>query len=172
MISLVIGIIYLALHFSIYAFCLRFHEAFAQEKIIFLYHFFSCVIIGLLLLGCFFLLPFREALILTICMAGLHGIYSISFLELWALSQDCYSLRILFDLRKKDASEETADSNFLKRQCFGKMKIEQRIQNLQHLGLITAVAELYQLTYRGLIAARLFKAIIYLTASERLEKAS
>jgi hypothetical protein len=168
MARLMIGffIAYLVLHFLAYAFGLRFLIFFSQEKNIFAYHFFSCLLMGIVLIGCLLFFPLRETIALTIGSASLHGIYSISFLELWSLSQAGYSLRILFNLQKKE--ENAIDSNHLK--SLGKVKIEQRIQNLQRLGLIAFDAGKFYLTVKGRIVSLLLKFIIILSASERLEE--
>ena len=66
-----------------------------SERAIFLYHFISAIAVT----GAFGLWAFAvggsEAWTLFVCAVMLHGIYSLSFLELWALADDSYSLAIM-----------------------------------------------------------------------------
>lgn len=160
-----VGMGYLVAHFLIYVLCLRFLKMFSEEKIIFCYHFFSCVLMGLALAAAFFVFSFRESFALAVALVGLHGIYSISFLELWSLSQAGYSLGILIRLKRGEMEKEEAQG--LKE--LGESKIEARIRNLQRLGLVEVNLERCRLTGRGKIAAFFLKTIVFWTAGKRLE---
>ena len=96
---------YLLLHFALYATALRHGKALASETRILLYHFapavlWMAVLAVLALLG-------AVPLGLVVLLGGIHGIYSLTFLELWALSDGGYSLAIMECLDcRKDVDEE------------------------------------------------------------------
>src|SRR5437868_14223878 len=92
MLVLKLFFVYIFLHFFLYLYWFRNTAAFLLERIIFLYH------------ACSFLLTFIFFTILMyinvdfelfILILSIHGIYSLSFLEFWSLSQCGYSLHVL-----------------------------------------------------------------------------
>jgi hypothetical protein len=68
------------------------------------------------------------------CAIGLHGIYSLSFLEAWSITQGSYSLSILIDIGESGVRKEAdviADLS-----AIGGKKIDDRRDSLLRLGLL------------------------------------
>ena len=95
---------YLSAHFLLYALVFRNLRFFYQEKNIFLYHAIS--FFSLSAAGAGLLVWEPAALGRVIAAVSLHGIYSLSFLELWALSDGGYSLRILDQIDQPGAAAD------------------------------------------------------------------
>lgn len=121
---------YLSLHFLAYAILLRNQPFFFGEKNIFLYHFVSLILV--LVISVIFGALDRGFLKWALGGVALHGIYSLSFLELWALSDGGYSLRILDRIDHAGAS---ADFDSLR--VLGASKKKYRLDSLKRLNLIT-----------------------------------
>jgi hypothetical protein len=87
---------YLSIHLILFFGLFKRLERFRLERNIFLYHLISFV--GFCFLQLLFAPPLTASnawlsyIAFGICI---HGIYSLSFLELWSLTQGSYSLRIL-----------------------------------------------------------------------------
>ena len=95
---------YVFFHFLSYAVWFRHWRAFGSEKTIFLYHAVSFAgAVSSVLAASWFLCPPGGGWRWVTGAAGLHGIYSLSFLELWALSDGGYSLRILDQIERDRA---------------------------------------------------------------------
>jgi len=91
---LIVGLLaYLAGHFVVYFVGLRHRATFKTERGIFLLHAVSFVlcVAG----GSFLGQAAGRAVTGVVLAAGVHGIYSLSFLELWSLTQASYSLNVL-----------------------------------------------------------------------------
>ena len=100
---------YLAAHFATYVVALRHWAALRSEKGIFLYHFGSAVFVGLAGVTFAVLEPDRFGLSGLVLVLSLHGIYSLSFLELWSLAQGGYSLSIIASVAQAEASGKEPD---------------------------------------------------------------
>lgn len=85
---------------------------------------------------------------------ALQGIYSLTFLELWALADGGYSLAILDTLDKVEDQDqgEVIDKLIL----LGTKKTQARVADLVQLGLVININDGYQLTKLG----RLFAVIL------------
>ena len=91
----IVALVWLACHFLIYAAVLRDMPLFQTERGIFLYHLTSAAVF---MAAALVILPIRrdgEAFSVASALVAAHGIYSISFLELWSLAQGSYSLSIM-----------------------------------------------------------------------------
>jgi len=75
---------YLAVHFAAYVLVLRHRAGLRSEKGIFLYHLASAVFAGLAGVAFAVFEPDRFGLSGLVLVLSLHGIYSLSFLELWS----------------------------------------------------------------------------------------
>jgi hypothetical protein len=131
---------YLALHFLLYGVVLRHGRLTAGEKGIFSYHFFPAAawVIGAAaaaLAGG----PIGAAHVALI--AALHGIYSLTFLELWALADGGYSLAIL------ESVESASSLEAMER--LGAAKNEGRLADLERAALVERHADAYRLTGAG-----------------------
>ncbi len=94
-VTVAVGLSYLALHFLLYVLVLRGRPLVQSERGIFLYHFGSAAVFTLVAF-CLAVSYFSDAAIaIAIGLSALHGIYSLSFLELWTLAEGSYSMSIL-----------------------------------------------------------------------------
>jgi hypothetical protein len=138
---------YLAAHFAAYIVVLRHRAGLQSEKGIFLYHFASAILVGLT--GAVFavLEPDRFGLSGLVLVLSLHGIYSVSFLELWSLAQGGYSLSIIAGVAQAEASGTEPDFRALA--AIGEAKQDDRVAALQKMGLVTRTGGRIALTARG-----------------------
>ena len=129
---MLLAILYILAHFAIYAAFVRGWSWSKTERGIFLYHICSFLIFAAATMALCAFSGFRMGL--WICLLAIHGIYSLSFLELWSLTQGSYSLQLL------EAAAKNGDLSHLRtldelRQV-GDSKIEQRLAALFSLHLI------------------------------------
>lgn len=127
------SVAYLAAHFGIYAVMLRARAPFRTERGIFLYHAVSYGMLGLSVLLAGALRRDPASLPALVFAAGLHGVYSLSFLELWSLSQGSYSLQIL-EVLDRDPGIEPA--GLARLGVVGRDKQADRRQDLLKLGMV------------------------------------
>jgi hypothetical protein len=153
---------YVGLHFTTYALAGRHHPVLQTERGIFAWHAIS-YLLALLLAACTVLLQSpAEALILGGLLAGLHGIYSLSFLEIWSLTQGSYSLQLLS--RIEQCGPMTADE-VPGAAGIGSQKQQDRAGALCRLGLARMDG---RLTPAGWIAAQGLRAILWLSHGKPL----
>ncbi len=141
---------YLTAHFSIYFLALRHLRLFQREKPILLYH-----VVSFLFWGAWFFIGRSADSVSAIGLLSLHGIYSLSFLELWALADGGFSLRILESAG--DAQGCTA-AQLESMRSLGSVKIRGRIQTLERWRLVTESENKYRLTQWGRLFAAALKA--------------
>jgi hypothetical protein len=143
---------YLLSHLLVYALVLRHSVGFRSEKGIFLFHFVSALLVTVMAAGyaLFEPTPASFGWAGVVLIVSLHGIYSLSFLELWSLAQGGYSLSILASI---NAHASGTQPDFSKLERIGKMKLEDRIRSLEKLGLIKVQGAEIVLTGRGSVAA-------------------
>jgi hypothetical protein len=95
------------------------------------------------------------------CVVMLHGIYSLSFLELWALADDSYSLAILEIIGRSGTAAGPALMQRL--EAIGTSKQVSRLEGLQAVGLVREVGDgSFTLTPTGRAAAALGRALLFL----------
>ncbi|MDX2097258.1 MAG: hypothetical protein SFW36_05735 [Leptolyngbyaceae cyanobacterium bins.59] len=149
------GLLYIGTHFLIYALVLRHWKPFSHEKGIFLYH----VVSELLLMGAIggfvLLAPAFRNWADIVAIVSLHSIYSLSFLELWALCDSGYSLSILS--RIKAGRPIDPESDLLEWQTIVSSKKQNRVQGLQGLKLVRLQGNQVYITNRGRFAVFLLK---------------
>jgi len=161
MVTLGFGL-YLVAHFALYALWLR-HVAFVStEKGIFLYHFVPAAS-WVLVLGTLWLTGPAVSLAEVILVAGLHGIYSLTFLELWALADGGYSLAILERLESRGEADEP--SILAELEGLGGEKRAARLADLLRMGLVEEHDGRYGLTPPGRVAAAFIAVIARLSAA-------
>jgi hypothetical protein len=156
---ILVGIVaYLCAHFFLYAVRLRKTKALKLEAGIFLYH-----LCSVLLAACVMLMlvatgrverPWAE----VTAVLSLHGIYSISFLELWSLAQGGYSLGILLSASRRDAIGTPQELSDL--QAIGDQKRQSRLQGLARLGLIKELPQGVTLTPLGQVLGFFTQAVV------------
>lgn len=154
---MLIALTYIAAHFAAYAFFLRRRSALRGEKGIFLYHFVSAAFAGLAATAFAVLEPESFGLSGLVLVLSLHGIYSISFLELWSLAQGGYSLSIIAGVAQAEASGTEPDFSGLA--AIGQAKQADRIAALERLGLVSGAGGYITLTARGSRVALLLDAL-------------
>ena len=148
---------YLAVHFGLYALVIRHARLTASEKGIFLYHLIPALawVVGLTVLS--FGVPAIDAAHVFL-VAGLHGIYSLTFLELWALADGGYSLAILERL-ESGAGRNAALGDM---EQLGAVKNASRLAHLVRMGMVEERAGAFRLTTAGRAAAGFVAFIVWL----------
>lgn len=139
--------IYLTAHVAAYVLWLRRQAPLRTEKGIFFYHFASAVITGLAAVVAVFMDPAEFGIAGCVLVLSAHGIYSLSFLELWSLAQGGYSLSIIAGIARAEAAGTEPDFSGLA--AIGAAKQADRIAALERLGLISRSGECISLTPRG-----------------------
>ena len=158
---ILICLLYLAVHAVLYCAVLRDRRALGSERAVFLYHFISAIAVT----GAFGLWAFAvggsEAWTLFVCVVMLHGIYSLSFLELWALADDSYSLAIMEVIDRGGTAGGPALMRRL--EAIGTGKQTSRLDALRAIGLIREVGDgSLTLTLTGRAAALFGRALLFL----------
>ena len=152
--------IYALAHLSVYFLLLRRRPAFERERVVFGYHFVSCLalagVTGLLLL-----LPDGPVdVAAAVGCVAIHGIYSTSFLELWSLAQGGYSLQILEAVGRLSRTGGGVDRTVLR--ALGEAKRSGRLDGLVGLGLVRRTGRAVSLTGAGRRVAELLALIVWL----------
>jgi hypothetical protein len=126
---------YLGTHFIAYVLLLRHLPRFRMERGIFLYHFVPAMVTGLAGLA-YALADRSQARFVELVLAlSVHGIYSISLLELWSLAQGGYSLSVLREVARAEADGVKLTFSHLVR--IGETKQRERTTGLERLGLVS-----------------------------------
>jgi hypothetical protein len=154
---LMLLVAYLLAHLGAYVLVFRGWPTFGRESSIFRYHFVSfCLVCGASLAGLAASGPqLSTALALAAIAVAAHAIYSISFLELWALAEGGYSLNVL---RHADA-DGAIDVPALA--AVGASKKDNRVRSLVRLGLAGETNGRFELTGRGRVVATLLRAVAW-----------
>jgi hypothetical protein len=163
---LLICIVFLLAHAGLYFAVLRDSAALASEKGVFLYHFISAILVA----GGFGAWTIVHggwgAWTWFACVVMLHGLYSLSFLELWALADDSYSLAIMEIISRSGAA---AGPGLMQRlEEIGMDKQASRLDALRSIGLVRDVGDgLFTLTPGGRAAVVLGRALLFLTNARK-----
>ena len=146
---------YLVLHFALYATLFRHQRLTGTERGVFLYHLVPAAawVIGL---SAFALAVPAVGVTEVFLVGALHGIYSLSFLELWALADGGYSLAILE--RLESGGGQRAGLGDMEQ--LGKAKNQARLADLVRSGLVEDRGGSYRLTAAGRAAAGLIALIV------------
>ncbi len=150
-----IFICYLALHFGGYVLLFRHLEVFRRERPIFLYHAAPALAVTLTALTAAMVGPTPDRFASFVLVVSLHGVYSISFLELWSLAQGGYSVNMLGWFEQGRLAGVQPDLAQL--EAIGTGKKTDRLAGLERLALIRPRGRGYGLTGRGrAVAAALY----------------
>jgi hypothetical protein len=150
---------YLSAHLGVYILVLRRLRAFGREMAIFLYHLASfCLLTGVTLIAAFSTLDPAAALALVVTAMAAHGIYSLSFLEVWSLAEGGYSLSVLRYVEAASLRHEPVDLEAL--HMIGASKKDSRVGGLLRLRLARRTGDCFELTPRGRVAEAAFRAIV------------
>lgn len=165
---------YIVAHLLLYLVVLRRLPSFRLERTIFLYHMVSALVVTVAALAEALLgsgttgggfgvalgsgtLPAFEA---AVAVIALHGIYSISFLEVWSLAQGGYSLQIMKLLEDAERRSERVDVEALR--AIGAAKQSDRLAGLIGAGLVRARGARVELTAVGRLLAAFFALLAWL----------
>jgi hypothetical protein len=129
---LIATIIYVGVHFILYLAVFREREAFTSERVIFAYHCVSFALLSTAFVAA--VLIYRVTIADAATALGLHGLYSLSFLELWSLAEGSYSISILRQSAQFQCAELASNVAALER--VGDVKRAQRTDGMQRLGLV------------------------------------
>lgn len=159
------GVAYLILHFVAYLFWLRTTNYFQTERGILFYHSMSATIFTVAVLGTLLTNVSGAAVAAGIGLVAAHGIYSVSFLELWSLTEGSYSISILNEL----SCDQTLPREAIIEKCaqIGQTKKATRLVALARLGLLDRNGEYWQLSARGRLFANFLQAIKWISAINR-----
>jgi hypothetical protein len=142
--------VYLVLHALVYLVVLRSIETFRRERGIFAYHALSAIVVALSVLVGAALAPSWEALATVVAVVCLHGIYSMTFLEVWSLSQGSYSLTILRTVEESPPGTPIDEAGL---EAVGIGKRQQRLDGITAIGLARRHADTLALTSLGMVVA-------------------
>ncbi|MCC7368890.1 MAG: hypothetical protein IT306_10735 [Chloroflexi bacterium] len=152
------GVGYLLLHLLAYLVVLRRFRAFVTERGAFRYHLASAMVFTLVVAGLWLLVPASGvSFAVLVGLVMLHGIYSLSFLEVWSLTEGSYSLQIVRAVVESNATRSPLDMQHL--EGIGSRKKLGRTDTLVRLGLVSVVDGQVSLTPRGRTAARALGAL-------------
>jgi hypothetical protein len=148
---------YLCAHFFLYAVWLRKARAFKAETGIFRYHLYSVLLVACVMLLLVATARLKRPWAEVAAVLSLHGIYSISFLELWSLAQGGYSLSILEMAFRGNGVQTHQDLQQL--EAIGDQKRQSRLQALAQLGLIRESPQGVLLTPLGRVLGFIFHTV-------------
>ena len=158
---LMVAVGYLVVHAGLYFAVLRRIPACVTERSAFLYHLVSAICFSALALGLWLLIPSSGAsFAYVVGVVMLHGIYSLSFLEIWSLTEGSYSLQIMRAVVDSDQTAQPLDLAPL--EAIGSGKEAGRTESLARLGLLRVADGQVTLTPRGQVVARLLSVLYML----------
>jgi hypothetical protein len=153
-----IGILALAIHLFIYLVALR--RRLRTEVAIFLFHLvptltmFVCSVI-------FVLISMTEERVASaITLISTNGIYSLTFLELWSLSQISYSREVLVKVKSGHLLSISSYTDELA--AIGDKKRTERLIALCNMGLLSRTKDVYGLSMRGIFIAKALQLLNWL----------
>jgi hypothetical protein len=153
--------IYLAAHLVLYFLVFRHLAAFATERVIFLYHAVSAVAVSLVAAVAWLIPGTGVDIFAVVAAIALHGVYSITMLEVWSLAEGGYSLQIFAHFAEAERAGRPVDVEVL--QAIGTSKQSNRLEGLMGAGLIRQDGTRIQLTTVGTLLASFLAAIAWLT---------
>jgi hypothetical protein len=144
---LLLASILILIHFLAYCLWLRKLKSFRSERSIFLYHLWSgAILAAAIIVGGSGVATLPQ----SIGALSMHGIYSLSFLEIWSLSQGSYSISILIAASRRGILKTSDLKAFVD---IGDAKQAARLHALERLRLICTAGDTARLTIAGQLAA-------------------
>lgn len=148
-----IGCLQIALHLIVYILFFRAYPFFKAERGIFLFHITSFLFLVAFSAAAWMLAEASGLMFMAgVLVISLHGIYSMSFLELWSLSQISYSIAILDAILENP--RVSIPELVEKFSATGSEKKTSRINGLQRIRLITVSGGNVTLTSKGDVIAK------------------
>ena len=143
---------YLVLHALLYFTILRTLPAFTSERGAFLYHFCSGVLFTITAAICGLWVPATQiTTALAVGTVMLHGVYSLSFLEVWSLTEGGYSLQIMRAIADSEKAGQPLSVSQLEQ--VGRGKQSSRTGSLEKFGWLSRADGPFRLTPRGRLVA-------------------
>lgn len=96
----------------------------------------------------------------AVALVSVNGIYSLTFLELWTLSQISYSRELL--VRAKNGKLRSASSNADELVRLGNEKRSARLLSLRSMGLLASTEHGWKLGRRGKLVAAVLQLLLWL----------
>jgi hypothetical protein len=159
-VAFALGLAYLLVHFTLYLAVLRNRPFFQTERGIFLYHFASGAIFSLVAIVPCVIEPGDGSFATALALVAAHGVYSISFLELWSLAQGSYSIGILTGAASgANLSRPGLIEAFAR---IGDAKKADRLAALSRSGLACREGEYWALTPRGACLGTFITGLLWL----------
>lgn len=149
-------LLYVIAHAALYLGWLRWTHTLGTENGIFLYHVLPFGFGLVACIGLVVLMPEHMTPAHVVLLMALHTIYSLSFLELWALTDGGFSFTILEIYDAKVADQDTIRLELI---ALGTTKQQSRLAALVGSGLIERSGDGYRLTPAGRWSSRLFALI-------------
>ena len=154
-------LLYLLLHAGLYFLTLRDCPALGSERGIFRYHLASAAVMAAVFAIWALVTGGSEAWTWFVAVVMLHGIYSLSFLELWALADDSYSVAIMEIVDQRGAAGGAALIQGL--EAIGMSKQTSRLDALHAIGLVRPGRDgAFTLTTKGRVAVGLGRTLFFL----------
>ena len=131
------------------------------EKGIFRYHLISAAVVAAVFAIWALVTAGAEAWTWCVAVVMLYGIYSLSFLELWALADDSYSVAIMEIVHGRGGDGGAAVTQVL--EAIGMSKQTSRLDALQAIGLVRLGRDgRFALTSKGRVAVGLGRTLFFL----------
>ena len=159
---ILISLSVIAIHACLYVLWLRRRVWFGQERGILLCHAVSFTLLTFGLVA--YILQIDRDWLTGAGALCLHGIYSLSFLELWALSEGGFSLAILRVVESQRTSPTDIEEAFT---ALADQKRNGRLQGLVGLRMADEEGETFRATRMGRIAAIVLRVVRQLNNLER-----
>lgn len=153
--------VYFLLHCISYLRFSRKWSALASERRVFLYQLASAVPFSLAVLSVAAICADPSAISAALGVIFLHGLYSLSFLELWSLAQGSYSISILIRVMQRGALTKARLQEELTH--IGQRKKHDRLSALSRLRLLRREGEQLALTVPGHLVSAALQCLVWLS---------
>ena len=158
------SVLYFSLHLGLYVTVFRKLSAFGLERRILLYHSISAIVFSTLVLVFGIVSGDLSTLTTAVGLIFVHGIYSLSFLELWSLAQGSYSISILLRVMHSGTVSRLQLQDELAE--IGRRKKQGRLAALAGLHLLCREGGTVKLTTRGRLLSHALTCLVWLANSE------
>ncbi len=156
--------LYFSLHLGLYAAVFRKLAVFGSERRILRYHLISAIVFSPLVLSYGLVCDDISALTAAVGLIFAHGVYSLSFLELWALADNSYSIGILLRVMQSGAVSRLRLQSELAE--IGRRKKQARLASLSGLHLLRRESGAVKLSTLGLLLSHGLACLVWLANSE------
>lgn len=152
------GILALLVHTSVYLVGLR--QVLRSEFAIFAYHLFPSLLLFALAVAFAMSDLSDDRIAAAVALTALNGIYSLTFLELWTLSQISYSREVLVKAQAGNLHSASSHADHLWR--LGDEKRTARLESLRGMGLLASTPDGWKLGRRGRALSAFLQFLLWL----------